>query len=117
MNGPGKAPGEAPAGGGHSLAEQATNPIANLVQFQLQNQYNWDNHDSSGYSNTFVIQPIMPVKLSSKAVPLLITRTTIPYISTADLGAPEHRKHGLVDTTALGLFVILQFERALLYNT
>ena len=24
-----------------SLAEAATNPLANLVQFQLQNQYNW----------------------------------------------------------------------------
>lgn len=99
------APHETPVGGEHSLAEKATNPIANLVQLQLQNQYNWDNHDSSGYSNTFIMQPVIPVKLPSKAVPLLVTRTTVPYVSTPDLGTPEHRKHGLGDTTALGLFV------------
>ena len=31
-----------------SLAEAATNPIANLMQFQLQDTYNWKNHNSSG---------------------------------------------------------------------
>jgi len=39
-----------PAGGpsGGNLAEAATNPIANLVQFQLQNVFNGDNHNSDG---------------------------------------------------------------------
>ncbi len=32
-----------------SLAESATNPIANLVQFQVQNAYSWKNHNSDGY--------------------------------------------------------------------
>ena len=49
-----------PTGGHDSLAAAATNPIANLVQFQLQDQYNWDNHKSSGYSNQFLIQPAGP---------------------------------------------------------
>jgi len=32
-----------PSGHKHgSLAQAATNPLSNLVQFQLQNQYNWD---------------------------------------------------------------------------
>jgi hypothetical protein len=92
-----------PTGGHPNLAKAATNPIANLVQFQLQDQYNWDNHKSSGYSNQFLIQPVVPINLSSKAVPLLVTRTTIPYVSTPDLGSPEHRKHGLGDTTFLAL--------------
>jgi hypothetical protein len=96
---------EPPKGGHASLAEAATNPIANLVQFQLQNQYNWDNYNSSGYSNEFLIQPVIPVKLSSKAVPLLITRTTIPYVSTPDLGDPINRETGLGDTTVLLLGV------------
>jgi hypothetical protein len=87
-----------------SLAEAATNPIANLVQFQLQGVFNWDNHNSSGYSNDFVIQPVAPVKLPWEAVPLLITRTTIPYVSTPNLGSPVNRKHGFGDTTLLGLF-------------
>jgi hypothetical protein len=86
-----------------NLAEAATNPIANLVQFQLQDVYNWENHNSSGYSNSFVIQPVVPVKLPWEKVPLLITRTTIPYVSTPDLGSPVNRKHGFGDTVLLGL--------------
>ena len=99
------APHATPAGGGHSLAEKATNPIANLIQLQLQNQYNWENHKSSGYSNAFLIQPVVPIKLPWEKVPLLITRTTVPWVSTPDLGTPEHRKHGFGDTTALGIFI------------
>jgi hypothetical protein len=87
-----------------NLSQAATNPIANLVQFQLQNADNWDSHNSSGYGNNFIIQPVVPIKLRSKAVPLLITRTTIPYVSTPDLGPGVNRKHGFGDTTLLGLF-------------
>jgi hypothetical protein len=37
-------------------------------------------------------------------VPLLITRTTLPYISTPNFDAPiDDRKHGFGDTTILGL--------------
>jgi len=93
-----------PAGGpsGGNLAEAATNPIANLVQFQLQNVFNGDNHNSDGYSNSFVVQPVVPIKLPWEKVPLLITRWTLPYVSTPDLG--NNRKHGFGDTTAVGLF-------------
>jgi len=94
---------EPPTGGHNNLASAATNPIANLVQFQLQNQYNWDNANSNGYSNAFLIQPVVPVKLPSKKVPLMITRTTVPYVSTPNLGTPDHRKHGVGDTTVLAL--------------
>jgi hypothetical protein len=93
-----------PAGNSHAnLAEAATNPLANLVQLQLQDQYNWENHNSSGYSNQFIIQPVVPVKLPWEAVPLLITRTTLPYVSTPNLGSPEHRHHGFGDTTFLAI--------------
>jgi hypothetical protein len=87
-----------------NLAEAATNPIANLIQFQVQNVFNWENHNSDGYSNDVIIQPVAPIKLPWEAVPLLITRTTIPYVSTPDLGSPVNRKHGFGDTTLLGLF-------------
>jgi hypothetical protein len=96
---------EPPAGGHGSLAKAATNPIANRVQFQLQNQYNWDNHKSSGYGNQFLIQPVAPFKMPFEKVPLLITRTTLPYVSTPNLGSPTHRKHGFGDTTFLALAV------------
>ena len=87
-----------------SLAEAATNPIAPMIQFQLQNVLNWENHNSDGYSNNFIIQPVVPIPLPWEAVPMLITRTTIPYVSTPDLGPGVNRKHGFGDTVALGLF-------------
>ena len=74
-----------PADAAANLAAQATNPAANLMQFQIQNSYNWDNYNSSGSGNTFVIQPVIPIKLPWEAVPLVITRTTLPYVSTPDL--------------------------------
>jgi hypothetical protein len=98
------APGHPSGSKSGSLAEAATNPIANMVQFQLQNVYAWDNHNSSGYSNDVIIQPVVPIKLPWEAVPALITRTTIPYVSTPDLGPGVNRKHGFGDTVALGLF-------------
>jgi hypothetical protein len=73
---------EPPKGGHSSLAAAATNPIANLIQFQIQNRYTSDSYNADGDSNVFVLQPVIPIKLSSETVPLLVTRTTLPYINT-----------------------------------
>ena len=94
---------EPPTGGHSSLAGAATNPISNLIQFQLINNYNWENHNSSGYSNATIIQPVIPVTLPWEKVPLLITRTTVPYVTTPDLGEPTGRKRGLGDSSVLML--------------
>ena len=94
---------EPPTGGHKNLAEAATNPIANLIQFQVQNSYSGSNHNSSGYSNVTTLQPVIPVKLPWEKVPLLITRTTLPYITTPNFNGPEDRKRGFGDTTLLGL--------------
>jgi hypothetical protein len=97
-------PGSPQKGNQHgSLAEAATNPLANLVQFELQNKYAWDSHNSSGYANTFVIQPVVPFNLPFKRMPALITRTTLPYVSTPDLASPVNRRHGFGDLTFLGI--------------
>ena len=76
---------EPPTGGHSSLADAATNPIANLIQFQIQEQYTPSNNNVDGSSNVFILQPVIPIKLSSEAVPLLVTRTTLPYINTPTL--------------------------------
>ena len=94
-----------PKGGGGNLAATATNPVANLIQFQVQDIYNWDNSNSNGYSNSFLLQPVIPINLSSEKVPTLITRTTLPFVSTPNLGSPTHRKHGFGDLVSLGLFL------------
>ena len=96
---------EPPKGGHSSLADAATNPIANLVQFQIQNRYTSDSYNADGDSNVFVLQPVIPIKLSSETVPLLVTRTTLPYINTPDLDGGIGTKEGFGDITALGVFI------------
>jgi hypothetical protein len=93
----------APKGNQHgSLAEAATNPLANLVQFQLQNQYNAVVDNGNGWSNEFLLQPVIPFSLPWKKVPTLITRSTLPYISTTDLGE-NGREYGFGDFTFLAV--------------
>jgi hypothetical protein len=75
-----------------SLAEAATNPIANLMQFQLQDTVGFKNYNSSSYSNVTTLQAVIPVKLPWEAAPLLITRTTLPYVTTPRLDDPIDSK-------------------------
>jgi hypothetical protein len=96
---------EPPTGGHKNLAQAATNPIANLIQFQVQNSYSGSNHNSSGYSNVTLLQPVIPFKLPWEKVPVLITRTTLPYITTPDFDGPEDHKRGFGDTTFLAMAV------------
>jgi hypothetical protein len=84
-----------------SLAEAATNPIANLMQFQLQDTYNWKNYNSDGYANVTTLQAVIPVKLPWEGLPMLITRSTLPYVTTPDLGDPIGRKRGFGDAVLL----------------
>ena len=100
-------PDPAAGGGGHgSLASAATNPVANLVQFQTQNLYTPNNNNASGSSNVFILQPVIPIKLPSwEAVPLLVTRTTLPYINTPQIGGGVGTKEGFGDLVTQGYFL------------
>lgn len=99
---------EEKSGGGGDLASASTNPVADLVSFRLQNQYSPDNYNADGYSNLILAQVVMPVKLESEAVPLFVSRTTIPYVATPDLDGVG-RREGLGDTSMLG-FAIPKLE-------
>jgi hypothetical protein len=96
---------EPPTGGHSSLAAAATNPVANLVQFQIQNNYTSNSYNVDGDSNAFILQPVIPIKLPSEAVPLLITRTTLPYINTPDFDGGVGTQEGFGDLVAQGFFV------------
>jgi hypothetical protein len=87
----------------HSLAEAATNPIANLMQFQVQNAYKWKNYNSHGYANVSTLQAVLPVKLPWESVPMLITRSTLPYVTTPNYDGPVDRQRGFGDAEALML--------------
>ena len=60
------------------LATKATNPIGDMIQVQLQNQYSPSVWGLDGHSNAAIIQPVVPFDLPFESMPKLITRTTIP---------------------------------------
>jgi hypothetical protein len=87
------------------LASEATNPVAPLMSFRAQYQNSPSYYNADSYSQALIGQVVVPVPLPSKAVPMLITRTTIPYVTTPDLGEPVNRKHGFGDTSLLTFFI------------
>ena len=52
---------EADDGGGGAGAAAATDPSQPLTQFQLQNSFIPSTYASDGYSNVFVLQPVIPL--------------------------------------------------------
>jgi hypothetical protein len=88
-----------PAAGEPNLSQAATNPVAPLIQLQFQNNFIGESKAGSGYSNTFVVQPVIPWKIGSRQ---MISRITFPLlIATADLGEPIGREYGVGDTVAI----------------
>lgn len=89
------------------LGAAATNPVSNLVQFRLQNQYAPESYNADSWSNAALAQIVAPLPgLASKFDPLqgIVTRTTIPYVSTPQIDGIG-RKHGLGDTQMQVFFV------------
>jgi len=91
----------------NDLGAAATNPVSNLVQFRLQNQYAPESYNADSWSNAALAQIVVPLPgLSSKFDPLkgIVTRTTIPYVSTPQIEGIG-RKNGLGDTQMQVFFV------------
>jgi hypothetical protein len=98
-------PHQPPTGGHANLASAATNPIANMIQLQLQDSYSPSNHNADGDSNVATFQPVIPFSLPWKSVPLIVTRTTLPYVSTAKADNGGGRHFGFGDIVAQGYFI------------
>lgn len=94
-------------GGGGAGAAAATDPSVPLTQLQLQNQFTPETYDATGYSNTFIIQPVIPLNIDEDAFfPYHIIRPTIPVIApTADPDGPTGVHGGLGDTTIVDAFI------------
>jgi hypothetical protein len=89
---------------GPSLAEKATDPTSNLVQFKLQNSFVPESFDSSGHANIFQIQPVIPWKAPWGQ--LMITRPTILFPTpTADPDGSIGSTSGMGDIDLLHLFI------------
>ena len=92
-----------PGGSNTNLANQATNPAAALVQLQLQNVFVPKSDNSSGYANTFIVQPVIPFHLGDDSYfQSLIVRPTIPLaVTTPNPDGREARTTAIGDTTVL----------------
>jgi hypothetical protein len=86
-----------------SLAEAATNPLASLVQIQVQNTFIPSSNNASGYANTFVIQPVVPWKLGELQQ---IMRPTFSWVNTPDFDGPLSETSGFGDTALLNFTVL-----------
>ena len=91
-----------PQAGHESLAQKATNPIANLVQLQIQNIFVPNSRGAKGYSNVFVVQPVIPYKIGEQQ---FVNRTTFTWLNTPDPDGPVGETSGLGDTAMLNFAV------------
>ena len=90
-----------------SLGEQATSPVANLVSFRMQYQNSPSMNNASGSSQAGIIQVVAPFTTESEAVPLWVTRWTLPWIQTPNIPGVGKEK-GLSDLSGL-IFAVPDF--------
>jgi hypothetical protein len=76
-----------------------------LAQIQFQNIFIPNTRGASGYANTFIVQPVIPINLNSEIFPYHIIRPTLPLISPADPDGPRDRKGGVGDLLIADVFV------------
>ena len=109
---------EPEADGGGNLAADATNPMANLTVYQLQNTFVPDTYEASGFANILSLQMVKPFKTRSCFFPTWVTRTTLPVVMSADpdgtipigppnggdQGIPLFSQSGLADLAFISIF-------------
>jgi hypothetical protein len=76
------------------LAKQLQNPIAALISFPIQNNFDFQVGPDGGFRYTANVQPVVPVNLSAKW--LIISRTILPIVHQSDAFAPQ------IDDTDIG---------------
>jgi hypothetical protein len=78
------------------LAKKLANPVASLISFPLQSNFDFGLGTGSGWRYTLNVQPVIPIKLSDKWN--LISRTIIPIIHQGNVTGPNTSQTGLGDT-------------------
>ena len=78
-----------------------------LAAFQIQNVFAPESYDASGYANTLIVQPVIPLKICEDAFfPYHIIRPTLPIIApTADPDGPRGVHGGLGDLSVLDIYL------------
>lgn len=78
------------------LAKKLSNPVASLISFPMQGNFDFGVGAGSGWRFTLNVQPVIPIKLSENWN--LISRTIIPVIHQAGVTGPNSSQSGLGDT-------------------
>ena len=78
------------------LAKKLSNPVASLISFPLQSNFDFGMGTGSGWRYTLNVQPVIPIKLSDNWN--LISRTIIPVIHQGNVTGPNTSQNGLGDT-------------------
>ena len=77
------------------LAKKLSNPVASLISFPIQANFDMRMADGHGWRATINVQPVIPVALNPKWN--LISRTIVPIIHQANVTAPGASQSGLGD--------------------
>ena len=84
-----------------TLAAQAGDPTAPVLQFQVTNFLAPSSYNSDGYANLLNFQPVIPIQRTEKFPLSQVMRLTVPVITTPG----PNRKTGLGDISFFDLFV------------
>lgn len=79
------------------LAKQLANPVANLISFPIQANYDFRvGPDRDGTRQTFNVQPVIPFNVGGGW--LIVSRTIVPIVNQDDIFTGAGNQFGLGDT-------------------
>lgn len=79
------------------IAKQLNNPVADLISFPFQSNFDFNVGSSDGWRNTTNIQPVIPIRLNEDWN--VISRTILPVVTQQDISGDSGSQTGLSDTT------------------
>lgn len=80
----------------NELAKKLNNPVASLISFPMQSNFDFKMGTGSGWRYTLNVQPVIPIKLNENWN--MISRTIIPIIHQGNVTGPNQSQSGLGDT-------------------
>jgi hypothetical protein len=77
------------------LAKKLSNPVASLIAFPLQHNFDFGMGSGSGWRYTLNIQPVVPIALNPRWN--MISRTIFPVMHQGNVTGPNESQSGLGD--------------------